>query len=573
MNQKFEATLNLNNYHSMLKTFTVCLLCIFIIFTPVQAFAWGGTAHRLISDAAVDNLPAAMFDDSSGNAFNDNKAFLSTHSTWPDFIRSGGSDPNESPRHFNDLDNMFLFNGSFPFPFTTISRDYNTYISQFASVGGRSNGVIQWEGYAEHYDSLVQAFRARNWHAVYRVAADLGHYVEDSHSPFHAVANFNGQLTGNNGIHSRHESTMVNLFISAGDLTTRRSNPALGTSIQIINDQVELAFESLVQGFSLVDAILAADDAAVLIDPGYGITYYNEMFSQVGAQTITQMNDAAERLANIWYSAWVEAGSPNFDPTPVIKFAPTLSVLIDGDLSEYTGQSEVQTNITDFGDNVNELDQLFISRTTNNLLLAVAGNLTDENATTLFLDLKPGGSSSLFITNGPAYLQNLTGTVFATGFQPDFALSVQSISGNRIVHLVDLQAGTASILATSANVAFPLAGGGAMGFDNNNTGGVLDRAGRLISDADQVRTGIEISFPFANLGVTSIESTVVKVLAMITRHESPAFVSNQFLPGFPDGEFWLPHSKIDTTVADLKWAAFKFIEGDAAAKEHWEMLE
>ena len=40
-------------------------------------------------------------------------------------------------------------------------------------------------------------------------SAVLAHYVEDGHVPFHAVLNYDGQLTGQHGIHSRWESELV----------------------------------------------------------------------------------------------------------------------------------------------------------------------------------------------------------------------------------------------------------------------------------------------------------------------------------------------------------------------------
>ena len=41
------------------------------------------------------------------------------------------------------------------------------------------------------------------------LAAVLAHYVEDAHQPFHAVLNYDGQLTGQRGIHSRFETELV----------------------------------------------------------------------------------------------------------------------------------------------------------------------------------------------------------------------------------------------------------------------------------------------------------------------------------------------------------------------------
>lgn len=556
-------------------TWFLILVGALIALAPGRITAWGGTAHRLISDAAVDNLPADMFDDGSGNAFNDHREFLSDHASHPDFIRSGsGRDSLEGPRHFCDMDKMDVEFGLFPFPFDTMTRDYNTYLIDFAPVGGRSNGVVQWEGVAEHYDALVQAFRMRNWHAVYRVAADLGHYIEDSTSPLHSAANFNGQLTNNFGIHSRHESQMVNRKITASDLTTRRTKPVpLATDIQFIFNRVEYGFEALIQGHALVDDIMAADDAASAIDGSFGTTYYNELFNRVGAETITQINDGAERLANLWYSAWLDADRPSFSLTPTTRSAPFIISDVDGNLNEFAGEAEIQTNTTDSADNANELDQLLISRSANDLLIGIAGNLAPGNAVTLLIDSKAGGSSTLSITAGPAYLRSLSGKMFATGFAPDFALSIDNTGSARTVHLVGLPGGSAQVLGASSASSFALAGGGMAGWDNSNIAGVRDRNNRVIGGAEFVRTGIEIALPFASLGINEPSLAQIKIVALITSNNSAGTVSNQLLPGFPVGEFPLNHVKIDTTLADIGWSQFSLASFKNAASPAWTIYE
>jgi hypothetical protein len=57
---------------------------------------------------------------------------------------------------------------------------------------------------------------------VFGVAADIGHYVADMHQPLHLTRNYNGQLTGNYGIHARYEGQMIALLGAngAGKTTT-----------------------------------------------------------------------------------------------------------------------------------------------------------------------------------------------------------------------------------------------------------------------------------------------------------------------------------------------------------------
>ena len=50
---------------------------------PVVACGWGSYGHQMINERAVDDLPAAMWDDGFHNGFNAWRAFISTHSTDP----------------------------------------------------------------------------------------------------------------------------------------------------------------------------------------------------------------------------------------------------------------------------------------------------------------------------------------------------------------------------------------------------------------------------------------------------------------------------------------------------------
>lgn len=518
-------------------------------FGSMRVPAWGGLGHRLINGAAVDNLPPEMFDDGSGNAFNDWRNTIVNLSSRPDWIK--GADAMESPRHWIDLD---IRADEYPYPFATIPRDREDYLAVFE----RDDGVLAWEGYTEHWDGLVQAFRARNWHAVMVTAAELGHYVADSAQPFHASANYNGQLTGNDGIHSRYESELVNRFISMSDLTTRRSVPALTDDLQLIDDRVEFAFETLVQSFDRVDAILAADDSAFALDPDYGTVYYNELFSETGDLTIARLNSGAQRLADMWYSAWVEAGSPNFNPIPMAIEAPLLEPVIDGDLNDHVGQSVFQTNTTDFGNDENELDQMFVGRTGDSLVVGVAGNLEPRSAVILLLDVYPGGSSSDYISPGNDPFHALSGVEFAEGFEPDIAISFEVGFSAYEVKRYSFLAGGYSLLGQSPVPEFDLIHGGHVAFDNSNTGGVGSRDDRTALESESVRTGFEMALPFEEVFLPYPDGVTIGVVAVLLTSDDE--ISNQTLPGMPLGEFAPGSGSSETEIRDVGYAVFTLAE-------------
>ncbi|MBN1477386.1 hypothetical protein JXA47_11585 [Candidatus Sumerlaeota bacterium] len=510
------------------------LLALAIAVIPLPLPGWGGFGHRLMTEAAVDNLPTAMFSDGSGNAFNDWRQFLIDHGSHPDALKS--HDDLESPRHWVDMDT----DGIYTYPFDDLPRDLAEYLQVF----DRDNGVNPWEGVSDHFDGLVQAFRTRNWNAVYRVAADLGHYIEDCTQPFHSTANYDGQFTGNDGIHSRHESELVNRHIVFADLQTRRSSPPLTDPMRDVTDRVEFGFDALIQGYSHIGPILAADNAARAVDPSYGVTYYQLMFAAIGDETIDQLEDGAQRLADLWHTAWVLAGQPSFDPAPQPRTAPVIDAVIDGDLSELTGGAELQTNTTDLEDNGGELDRLLMARTADDLVIGLAGNVAVGQAVVLLLDTAPGGSSTLSPSTGPIALRALSGESLDPSFTPDRALVIERTAMGLTVHLADLVSDLASVITT------PVA------LDSSNTGGVSDRDGQTVLGAENVLTGIEVSVTLSALAITEPSGAHVGAIAILSE-SGTGEVSNQTLPGFPLGEFALEHPFTETTLADLGFALFE----------------
>jgi hypothetical protein len=167
------------------------------------------------------------------------------------------------------------------------------------------------------YDSLVAQLHRGDWSNARQTASDIGHYVGDAQQPLHATVNYNGQLTGNGGIHSRYESTMLNAGHFLTQLVVRPD------TVWYIADRAGYAFEMLLHGNALVDSLMRADNAAKIASGWSGSgtapgTYYAVLWQQTGAATIDQVQRASQATANLWYSAWVDAGLLNnaAEPAP-----------------------------------------------------------------------------------------------------------------------------------------------------------------------------------------------------------------------------------------------------------------
>lgn len=293
-----------------------------VAFLPHASLPFGSDGHRLVHWHAVEILPSRMRDDGSGNAFNDARSHLNDQATTPDWQKSYDGD--ESVRHWCDIDSRL---STYPAPFDTVPRDLSAYLSAF----GRENGVIQWEGIGDHYRYLVGLMRARNWFAAYQCAAELGHYVGDVSCPLHCTEHYDGYQhwhplydSRNAGIHSRYEGEMVSRHISS--LTTAPG------SAEYVADPVECGFEIISNSWYLFDEILAADiEAQEETGSTASAAYYQALYDRVGADAKAQLELAAAKTADLWYSAWLDAGSPSFSPDAIrFTFQPLSSAAVPG---------------------------------------------------------------------------------------------------------------------------------------------------------------------------------------------------------------------------------------------------
>ena len=82
-------------------------------------------------------------------------------------------------------------------------------------------------------------------------AAYLSHFVADTTMPLHTTRNYDGQLTGNNGIHRRIEVEIVARFHNVSMIAP--------SGITEVGDPVEWTFQQLERSLSFCPAFLKAD--------------------------------------------------------------------------------------------------------------------------------------------------------------------------------------------------------------------------------------------------------------------------------------------------------------------------
>ncbi len=273
----------------------------FVLGTPLFLQAWGFTGHRLVNGKAVSTLPAPL-----RPLFENNRDYLAEHAIDPDLWRAAGA-PGEDPNHFLDMDAF----GADPFP--EIPREEAQHLARHGQEA-REKGRVPWR-VGELYRELVAAFRHGDEARVLERAAVLAHYVGDSHVPLHAVLNYDGQLSGQQGIHNRWESALVERQVAQLE---RELRPA---AARPPGDPVAATFAVLLDSFRHAAGVLASDRASTEgrdlaetpADDRYDDAYYSRLHEREGERVRARLSAAVSAVGSLWLQAWEEAGRPEMD--------------------------------------------------------------------------------------------------------------------------------------------------------------------------------------------------------------------------------------------------------------------
>jgi hypothetical protein len=299
-----------------------------IVVTGITLISWGSTGHRRISHDAALSYSQEMVQ------FNAWTNILTEHASDADYRKS--DDPSESPKHYIDIDNYneFITTGRIP-------QTFDSVIALYGASDVIDNGILPWATITT-YDSLRSCFMRGDWSKAALVASDLGHYVADGFMPLHITRNYNGQLTGNSGIHSRFESSMIN---------TNNSNIIYsGTPVTAIQNVNQYIFDYLYYNHVFVDSILEADNYAKNINSNTGSTAYKQALWNYSKHFTTNLfKNASHALAALIYTAWTEAGSPSMSSgiEPVVAFNAVLEQNYPNPFSNYINVSYSLLRATD----------------------------------------------------------------------------------------------------------------------------------------------------------------------------------------------------------------------------------
>jgi hypothetical protein len=266
------------------------------LFAPSPVEAWGFEAHKYILERAIPLLPPEI-----RPFFERFQTTIVEHAIDPDLWRTAGWEQ-EPPRHFLDLDAYGAY------PFSTVPRIYDEAVRRYGRNFVEKNGLLPWRA-EEIYRKLTEAFRLAAPYSRDNIkffASVIGHYVGDAQVPLHSAINYDGQLTGQWGVHARFET---DLFLRYRPRL--RVTPAPAVKISNARDFI---FESLVASYAQVPRVLEADKAAVQGRDVYDDVYFERFFAKMQPVLERRLADSITGAASMITAAWIEAGRLPLSP-------------------------------------------------------------------------------------------------------------------------------------------------------------------------------------------------------------------------------------------------------------------
>lgn len=288
-------------------------LLLLALMVPLCGF-WGFFAHRRINRLAVFTLPPEMV-----GFYKKNIEYITKTAVNPD--RRRFSMPEEAPRHYIDLDH---YSDSAVF---TMPRYWAQAVEKYSEDTLASYGILPWHIQTMYY-RLRDAFMVKDPAKILKISAELGHYLADAHVPLHTTENYNGQLTGQEGIHAFWESRLPELFSNDYDFF-------VGKAEYLSNTQLA-AWKAIESSHREVDSVLLQEKrlAEKLGEKKYSfetkgrqtVKVYSADYSEayhgiLRGMVERQMRGAIKMIGDFWYTAWVDAGQP--DLKQLINYTPS----------------------------------------------------------------------------------------------------------------------------------------------------------------------------------------------------------------------------------------------------------
>ena len=191
--------------HNILHKKSYQILIILIVTLHSRGYSselikpWGFFAHKKINSMAIFTLPIEMIP-----FYKRHQKEIEDLSVLPDQRRYIMD--NEASRHYIDLDRYKIDDIRY-----TSWDDITKNMHQDSLV---KHGIVPWH-IPILYQQLKYAFARRDTIKIIKLSAEMGHYIGDLHVPLHTTSNYDGQKTGQTGLHAFWESRIPELLNEA----------------------------------------------------------------------------------------------------------------------------------------------------------------------------------------------------------------------------------------------------------------------------------------------------------------------------------------------------------------------
>jgi hypothetical protein len=212
-----------------------------------------------------------------------------------------------------------------------------------SSASVRRLGMLAWQ-LEWSYWRLVRAWAPADssdpdLNEVVRAAADLGHYLGDAHVPLHTSGNYDGQRTGQRGIHAMWETHAVEWLLSRPELPACPPRDAVLANY----DPVWTPWEIILESHAMVPKVLAAERTwqSMCNRDGHGFRRRGRTMQLAPTSASLAVWDslthghtwpryclASQRIAAAWHSAWVDAGAPRASRLPRASWREQLALYL-----------------------------------------------------------------------------------------------------------------------------------------------------------------------------------------------------------------------------------------------------
>ncbi len=288
-------------------------LKVILFATLLVSPGWGFFGHQKINRLAVFTLPPEMI-----GFYKKNIQYISEASVNPD--RRRYAVPDEAPRHYLDTEE---YGDSV---LTKLPKYWKQAVERYGEDTLKAHGILPWN-IARMCNQLKESFLIINPEKILRNSAELGHYVADANVPLHTTHNYNGQLTGQNGIHALWESRLPELFFDKYDFFVGRAT--------YLEDPQQAAWDAVRKSYSLVDSVLGEEKMLTATATSkfnfetkgrqtikvYSFPFSRSYHEKLAGMVERQLRASIKMTGDLWYTAWVDAGQP--DLKHLIDYKPT----------------------------------------------------------------------------------------------------------------------------------------------------------------------------------------------------------------------------------------------------------